>query len=42
MKTKMQTMKKLEGRVMVPMLLWWAGMPFALVLLLWLFFFRGP
>jgi hypothetical protein len=30
-----------DGRVVVPLLLWWAGLPFALVFLLWLFFFRG-
>ena len=30
-----------EGRVLVPALLWMAGVPFSLVLLLWLFFFRG-
>ena len=30
-----------EGRVLVPALLWMAGVPFGLVLLLWLFFFRG-
>jgi hypothetical protein len=33
--------EKLEGKVMVPALLWMAGMPFGLVFLLWLFFFRG-
>ncbi len=30
-----------EGRVLVPLLLWWAGVPFLIVFLLWLFFFRG-
>jgi hypothetical protein len=30
-----------KGRVAVPLLLWVAGVPFTLVLLLWLFFFRG-
>ena len=30
-----------KGRVAVPMLLWLAGVPFTLVFLLWLFFFRG-
>jgi hypothetical protein len=33
--------EKFEGKVMVPALLWMAGMPFGLVFLLWLFFFRG-
>jgi len=33
--------EKLEGRVLVPALLWFAGVPFGLVILLWLFFFRG-
>jgi hypothetical protein len=30
-----------KGRVAVPILLWMAGVPFTLVFLLWLFFFRG-
>ena len=30
-----------KGRVAVPLLLWVAGVPFTLVFLLWLFFFRG-
>jgi hypothetical protein len=30
-----------EGRVVVPILLWLLGVPFTIVLLLWLFFFRG-
>jgi hypothetical protein len=30
-----------KGRVAVPILLWVAGVPFSLVFLLWLFFFRG-
>jgi hypothetical protein len=33
--------EQLEGRVLVPALLWIAGVPFGLVFLLWLFFFRG-
>jgi hypothetical protein len=33
--------KKQSGRVLVPLLLWWAGLPLSLVLLLWFFFFRG-
>jgi hypothetical protein len=33
--------KKLEGRVLVPALLWVAGLPLGLVILLWFFFFRG-
>jgi hypothetical protein len=33
--------EKLEGRVLAPALLWMAGVPFGLVLLLWFFFFRG-
>ena len=32
---------KQEGRVLVPALLWMAGVPFGIVLLLWFFFFRG-
>lgn len=30
-----------KGRVAVPLVLWMAGVPFTLVLLLWLLFFRG-
>ena len=33
--------EKLSGRVLVPALLWMAGVPFGIVLLLWFFFFRG-
>ncbi len=33
--------KKQEGAVLVPALLWWAGVPLGVVILLWLFFFRG-
>jgi hypothetical protein len=33
--------KKQEGAILVPALLWWAGVPLGLVILLWLFFFRG-
>ena len=37
----MTIQKKVEGKVLVPALLWMAGVPFILVLFLWLFFFRG-
>ena len=30
-----------KGRVAVPMLMWFAGVPFTLVVILWLLFFRG-
>ena len=30
-----------EGGIVIPALLWWAGVPLGIVLLLWLFFFRG-
>lgn len=33
--------KKQSGRVLVPILLWWAGLPLTLVILLWFLFFRG-
>jgi cytoskeletal protein RodZ len=33
--------EKQSGRVMVPALLYFMGVPFGLVLLLWFFFFRG-
>lgn len=36
-----KTRQHLEGRVLVPALLWMAGVPFGFVFLLWLFFFRG-
>lgn len=41
-KSRASIMKeKLEGRVLVPALLWVAGVPFGIVFLLWLLFFRG-
>ena len=33
--------QKVSGRVLVPALLWMAGLPLGFVLLLWFFFFRG-
>jgi hypothetical protein len=33
--------ERLSGRVLVPALLYMAGVPFGIVLLLWFFFFRG-
>jgi lipid-A-disaccharide synthase-like uncharacterized protein len=33
--------EQLEGRILVPALLWMAGVPFGVVLLLWFFMFRG-
>jgi hypothetical protein len=30
-----------KGRIAVPALLWFAGVPFGLVLIIWFFFFRG-
>jgi hypothetical protein len=33
--------EKQSGRVLVPALLYFAGVPFGIVLLLWFFFFRG-
>lgn len=35
------TTHKQEGRILVPALLWFAGIPFGIVLVLWFFFFRG-
>jgi hypothetical protein len=41
-KTKTASIKqRLSGRVLVPALLWVAGVPFTLVFILWLLFFRG-
>lgn len=36
-----KTNQRLSGRVLVPALLYMAGVPFGIVLLLWFFFFRG-
>jgi hypothetical protein len=33
--------EKVSGRVLVPALLWMAGLPLGVVILLWFFFFRG-
>jgi hypothetical protein len=42
MKTQIKRAREhLEGKILVPALLWMMGMPFGLVLLLWFFFFRG-
>lgn len=41
MTTMMKKAKRQSGRVLVPAILWMAGMPLTLVLLLWFFFFRG-
>jgi hypothetical protein len=41
-RTRLDVMKeKVSGRVLVPALLWVAGVPLGLVLLIWFFFFRG-
>jgi hypothetical protein len=32
---------KESGGIVLPALLWWAGVPLFAVILLWLFFFRG-
>jgi len=36
-----QISERQSGRVLVPAILWMAGVPFTLVLILWLLFFRG-
>lgn len=36
-----QTSERQSGRILVPAVLWMAGVPFTLVLILWLLFFRG-
>lgn len=33
--------KKQSGGIIVPALMWWAGVPLIAVVLLWLLFFRG-
>jgi hypothetical protein len=30
-----------EGAILIPALLWWAGVPLIAVILLWALFFRG-
>jgi len=35
------SLEKIEGRVLPPLILWFLGVPGGIVLLLWLFFFRG-
>ncbi len=30
-----------SGRVLIPAIMWMAGVPFTLVVVLWLLFFRG-
>ena len=37
----MKQIQAIQGRIAVPILLWAAGVPLGIVLLLWLFFFRG-
>jgi hypothetical protein len=37
----MAIVKHEKGRVLVPAILWMAGVPFIVVLFLWLIFFRG-
>ena len=37
----MNPIQQIRGRIGVPILLWAAGVPLGVVLLLWLFFFRG-
>jgi hypothetical protein len=32
---------KMEGRILPPLILWMLGVPGGIVLLLWIFFFRG-
>jgi hypothetical protein len=41
MNTNLIVTDKKKGRVAAPILLWVMGVPFTLVFLLWLFFFRG-
>ena len=36
-----QPENKQSGGIVVPALLWWAGVPLLAVILLWLMFFRG-
>ena len=41
MKNAIQRARRQSGRVLMPALLWMAGVPFTVVLLLWYFFFRS-
>ncbi len=36
-----KSLQRREGKVLVPAILYIAGVPLSLVLLLWFFFFRG-
>ena len=38
---KLSKRTRQEGGIVVPAILWMAGIPFTVVLLLWFFFFRG-
>jgi len=40
-KIQIRKREKQSGKVLVPAILYFAGVPFGLVLLLWFFFFRG-
>ena len=33
--------ERVSGRIAIPALMWLAGVPLGLVLLIWFFFFRG-
>ena len=41
MRNAIDKAKSQSGKVLVPVLMWWAGMPLMLVVLLWFLFFRG-
>jgi hypothetical protein len=41
MKNAIERTKRQSGRVLMPALLWMAGVPFGIVVLLWFFVFRG-
>lgn len=37
-----QNLSSKSGRILPPLILWVLGVPGGVVLLLWVFFFRGP
>lgn len=41
MRQPIKVKRWLEGRILPPLILWLLGVPGVVVILLWLFFFRG-
>jgi hypothetical protein len=41
MEQRQEKHERQEGGIVIPALLWWAGVPLIAVILLWALFFRG-